>query len=349
MFIGQLAGGGAEKVLTMLANHYVEKGNQVDIVTLLGSQVDRRHFNLKERVIIKDLSINGSYVKNIIPWLRRIRLYLKNNKPDVIISFIGRINALVLTASYGLKIPVIVSERSDPRHDGRGKLMLMYCNWIYNRAKAIVFQTSYQRDCFSKALSKRSFIIPNPIDILPQADSFDENLVITTGRLHPAKNQSLLIKAMNLVRLQIPNVKCEIYGDGELQDSLQKEIIDLGLSEVVRLAGKKSNVTDYVAKCKLFVMSSDYEGLSNSLMEAMMLGKICISTNYSGVEDLIEDGINGIIVPCGNAELLAKEIIKALKTNDYYLGQNARLKMLGYDEDSVLAKWDSIVETLTTN
>ena len=345
LFIGQLAGGGAEKVLTMLANHYVEKGHQVEIVMLLGHRVEREHFDLNESVDIVDLSIEGSYIKNILGWLKRIRKHVKGTNPDAIISFIGRINALVLTALVGIKVPVLISERSDPHHDGRGALMLKYCDLIYRKASAIAFQTSYQRNCFSKAHKEHSYIIPNPIGILPlPEEGIDPMLVVTTGRLHPAKNHPMLIKAMRIVKGKIPTARCEIYGDGNLHEELQKEINQNGLSRTVTLMGKKSNVTDYVARCNVFVMTSDYEGLSNSLMEAMMLGKICISTDYDGVEDLIEEDVNGIIVPKGNAEAMADAIVKALR-NDYNpdLGKNARSKMLGYDEKTILAKWDKVL------
>ena len=345
IFIGQLAGGGAEKVLTMLANHYVEKGNNVEIVMLLGSRVERKHFDLSDKVNVLDLSIKGSYAKNAFRWIKNIRNYVKRSHPDVIVSFIGRINALVLTATVGIKIPIVISERSNPKHDGRNKVMLKYCDFIYRRAAAIVFQTTFQQNCFSSCHQNRRYIIANPIEMLPlPKEGVDPMLIVTTGRLHPAKNHPMLIKAMRIVKGKIPTARCEIYGDGNLHEELQKEIDQNGLSRTVTLMGKKSNVTDYVARCNVFVMTSDYEGLSNSLMEAMMLGKICISTDYDGVEDLIEEDVNGIIVPKGNAEAMADAIVKALR-NDYNpdLGKNARSKMLGYDEKTILAKWDKVL------
>ena len=346
-FIGQLVGGGAEKVLTMLANHYAEKGYTVEIVMLLGSGVEREHFHLLREVSVRDLSISGSYLRNIFPWLIRIRRYIKGYRPDAIISFIGRINALVLSAAFGLKIPTIISERSDPRHDGRSRVMLTYCNWVYHLADGIVFQTSYQRDCFSKTLRDRSLIIPNPIKVLPlPIEGINNRLVVTTGRLHEAKNQLMLIRAMALVRKSVPDAICEIYGDGEMKERLQAEINCLDLKNTVSLAGKKANITDYVSKCGVFVMSSDYEGLSNSIMEAMMLGKVCISTDYPGVEDLIENEVNGIIVPRGDVNEMARRIVEVIYDKDNRnetLRKNARNKMISYDESSVLSKWDSVL------
>ena len=121
-FIGHMGAGGAERVISILANDYADKGWDVDIIMLLANRVEH-----KLRPQIRTISLVGTserYTKNAMSWLVRIRSYVKNEKPDRVVSFIGRINALVLTATIGMKVPVIVSERNDPKHDGRGKVML---------------------------------------------------------------------------------------------------------------------------------------------------------------------------------------------------------------------------------
>lgn len=351
LFIGQLASGGAEKVLTMIANHYCWKGYEVEIVMLLGNTVNRDHFGLYDSINVVDLSNKGSYFSNAFSWLKNIRAYLKTVKPNVVISFIGRINALVLTASIGIKIPIIVSERNDPKNDGRSHVMQRYCDWIYRKAAAIVYQTSYQKGCFSNRHSYKSYIVPNPIKILPvPTTNVDAKLVVTAGRLQPSKNHLMLVRAMGIVNRTCPHVRCEIYGDGDLKDSLSDVINKLHLEGVVKLAGKKSNITDYVASSSVFVMTSEFEGLSNSLIEAMMLGKVCVSTDYPGVEDLIEDGKTGLIVKRNDAEGLAKAIINVITdtTGKYdVLRANARTKVMTFDDKSVLSKWDEIIDKAT--
>lgn len=354
-FIGNLKSGGGEKVLSMLANYYVEQGNSVDIALLLSNEVDKIHFGLSDKIKIVDLSpqSNKNYWINVIAWLSKIRIYIKETKPDAVISFFGRINALVLTALHGLKIPIIISERNDPKNDRRGRFMYYYCRWIYKKASAIVFQTSYQQSCFPPEYGMKSYIIPNPINILPQPNvSETEGLVVTAGRLNSQKNHKMLIDAMSIVHMNNPNIQCIIYGEGELRTELQEIIESEKLTEVVRLEGMKSNVLDYVAKAPVFVMSSDREGLSNALMEAMMLGKVCISTDYPGVEDLIEDGKTGFIVPRGDAESMASKILEVLSDNNghnYVIRNKSREKILGYDASNILEKWNNVLTGLVDN
>lgn len=353
LFIGRMAaGGGAEKVMAMLANHLVEKGWDVDIVLLLGNEVDKSHHQLNERINIVDQSISNkkSYFKNQYKWLRNIRSWVKENKPDIIISFFGRINALVLTSTIGMNIPVIVSERNDPRHDNRGSFMLNYCNMIYRRAKAIIYQTKYEQSCFSSVHLNKSYIIPNPIKLVDINNTkIDKNLIINVGRLQKHKNHEMLINAIKLVKVRVPEVRCQIFGEGITHDYLQGLIDDCKLQGSVTLEGKKSNILDYVSSGYVFVTTSNHEGLSNALMEAMMLGKICISTDYEGADDLIEDGRNGIIVPRNDVKRLSEVLIDILSdtTGKYIvLGENARKAMMKYESSEIMSKWDKVINKI---
>ena len=351
-FIGEMGVGGAETVLAQIANHYAENKWDVEIVMLLGNQVAREHFHLDERIKIVNLSNPGkSYFKNSFRWLKNINKHFKSFKPDVAVSFVGRVNAVVLTASLFNKIPIVVSERSDPHNDGRGETMLKYCDWVYKRANAIVFQTSYQKHCFSDGHEKRSHIIPNPINITQVNSSINEDpyLIVTAGRLHPAKNHKMLIRAMSIVKNAFPVAKCKIYGEGGLMSELAQLIKAEGLQDTVFLEGRKDDIGNYIEKAKVFAMSSDFEGLSNALMEAMLMGKICISTNYNGVEDLIEDGKNGVIVPMDDEKAMANAIIGALSSTDgkYDLMRGkAKEKMIQCTPSHIMSRWDNVISAL---
>ena len=352
LFVGRLAVGGGEKVLTMIANHLAAHGSEVDIVTLLGSEVDREHFHLNEHIDIIDLHPirNKAYYLNALYWLKKIRGVVKSRRPDIVISFFGRINALVLTATIGMHVPIIVSERNDPKRDGRGKMMLKYCDLIYRRASAIVFQTRYEQSCFSCAHSSCRYIIPNPIEIIdiPKIP-VDENLIVSVGRLEHQKNHIMLVKAVEVIKTKIPNVRCEIYGEGSLCGELQKQIDEGGMENTIVLKGKKDNILGHMAKGKVLVMTSDYEGLSNALMEAMMIGKVCVSTNYDGVEDLIKNGENGMIVPRNDAFRLAEVLTDILleKSEKYdELGKNARNSILAYSSQNIMSQWIGLINSL---
>ena len=346
-FIGSMVSGGAERVISILANEYALNGWNVEIVLMLKNEVNRKQFDLDKTIQIVDLSVHdGSYKRNVFKWLHAIRSYVKRKKPDCIVSFIGRINALVLTATWGLNIPVLVSERNDPKHDGRGKLMQKYCNWIYGRASAIVYQTNYEKNCFKRELDKKSYVIPNPVEVVEDYKIKENKFEISTaGRLVEQKNHMLLIEAISHVKDKFPQVKCYIYGEGSLRHQLEQKIRQLGLNENVFLPGNKTDINKWIAKSSIFVMSSNYEGLSNALIEAMMLGKACISTDYPGANELIREGKNGLVVPCGDSKKLSNAINTLLEQEELRLklGKEAITDSEKYKKQYIIEQWKNII------
>lgn len=349
-FIGSMVSGGAERVISLLANEYAKNGWDVEIALMLKNEVNQKQFALDDRIKIVDLSTKeGSYKKNALRWVRMVRSYIKKEKPDCIVSFIGRINALVLTAAIGFDTPILVSERNDPRHDGRGKLMQWYCNQVYSRAAAIVYQTKYERKCFDRKLDKKSYVIPNPVEVVSDLKIKENDYEISTaGRLVEQKNHALLIDAIALVKKKYPEVKCNIYGEGSLRKRLEDQVQALGLNDSVFLPGNKTDINKWVARSSIFVMSSNYEGLSNALIEAMMQGKACISTSYPGADELINNGKNGLIVPCNDAQALANAIIDLFDKKELRqkLASNAAINSMKYQKDNVLKEWKKVIDII---
>lgn len=342
--------GGAEKVISILANHYIDEGYEVDLVLLLGSEINYAQFPLKPKINIVDLSPHKQgYWGNSISWFFSIRNYVMYSKPNCIISFVGRINALVLTATIGQGIPTIVSERNDPKNDGRGKLMLKYCNFIYRRASKIVFQSKHEQNCFTSKIKGKSIIIPNPI-LVPSFDNvtINERLISTAGRLNVQKKHTMLINAIDIIKKTIPDIRCEIYGEGPERNKLENIIKEKGLEDIVSLPGNKEDVHKYIIRSKFFVMTSDFEGMSNSLLEAMMLGKVCISTDYPGANEVISNNENGIIVPRDNSQKLAEVLMYLIQNNKICnrLSEEAKLSSEKYSYSKVLSLWDDVLSSI---
>ena len=341
-FIGSLHGGGAERVISILANHFRRKGWNVDIVLLLDTEVG---YVLETGINIIDLSQGtGSYYKHLTKWLRGIRKYVKEAHPDRIVSFVGRINLLVLTACIGINIPIIASERNDPKHDGRSYMMLKLCNWSYKKAKYIVFQTSYEQSCFSQKLNN-AIVIGNPISINCIPKKVERPFeIVSAGRLHPQKNQKMLIDAVALIKE--PHISLKIYGDGYLKNDLQTRINNYGLEDRVVLCGNVSDLHERINGAGLFVLCSEFEGLSNALIEAMSLGLVCISTDYPGANELIVNGVNGLIVPRNDSNKLAQAI--ELVLSDIKLRNKLSLEAIKtsykYKDVNILNQWEEIIE-----
>lgn len=345
-FIGSMGGGGAERVISILANHYASKGWKVDIALLLKNEVG---YKLDGRINIVDLTgRQASYLKNLPGWVMKIRKYLKTSKPDRVVSFVGRINVLVLMSSLGLKIPVVASERNDPKHDGRGKFMLSLCNKSYSfkHCTAIVHQTKYEESCFNSLLARKSYIIPNPIEVNVERTQENKYRIVTAGRLIEQKNHKMLVEAVSYLSKEFSKLCVDIYGDGALKDKLQQQIDDVCLSERVKLCGNVSDLHHRINTASIFVMTSDFEGLSNALLEAMMLGLCCITTDYPGVEEVIVDEKNGIIVPRGDARALGEAIKRVVKDDAlrHTLRCNALETSKRYKKESVLKMWEQVIE-----
>lgn len=344
-FIGSMGKGGAERVISILANDYVDKGWNVDVVMLLADRVEHE---LRPQIrIIPIIGYSQRYVKNILSWLIRIRRYINSERPDRVVSFVGRINALVLTATLGMRLPVVVSERNDPKHDGRGRAMLWYCNKIYRRARKIVFQNRHEQGCFDASLNDKGTIIPNPVYVTAvKGEEGPGPIIATAGRLSPQKNHYMLIDAMRILHEKYPLIKCRIYGDGHLKDTLQQYIDAKELTSTVTLEGNRRDIHERLADCSVFVLTSNFEGLSNALIEAMMMGLPCITTDYPGADELIVDKVNGLIVPREDAKTLAMKIEMIIQNPELKnaLSAGAMESSVQYRMEPVLKLWEQVIQ-----
>ena len=293
-FIGSMGKGGAERVISILANYYVTLGYEVDVIVLLANNVE---YKLDKKVNIIDFSSNKNRTIATLYWLRKIRNYVKKETPYKIISFVGRINLLVLCACLGLNVEIYCSERNDPLHDGRNKLLVKLIELFYltKNCKKIIFQTKYIQNCFSKYIKDKSIIIYNPVEVNINRKQ-PVNKIVTAGRLVEQKNQILLIEAFEDIIIKYPDYKLYIYGEGPLRGHLSKRIRELHLENKVFLPGNVDNIHEIISDAKIFVLTSKFEGLSNALLEAMVMGIPCISTKVSGIEEIIVNTKNGLLV-----------------------------------------------------
>ena len=173
-------------------------------------------------------------------------------------------------------------------------------------ADDIVFQSEYVRQMYSGRIRRHGHVIPNPINLDVKAASERKHRIVTMGRLNFQKNHRLLIRSFGRFHTDFPDYTLSVYGDGELKDELSALIADLGLQKYVFLEGNRVDVHECIRDAEMFVLSSDFEGLSNALLESMTMGIACISTACEGSMDVIHNGKNGLLVPIGDEEKLAE-------------------------------------------
>lgn len=294
--------GGAERVVSLLANEFATKGHEVFILSLSGNT--ECAYPLNNGVKLVPITDQSSTTRT---WLE-FRKVCKNIRPNIVLAFLTGTGVAAATFLIGTKIPVIISERCDPSAKDMALSSKLKVMEFFSRrfTAGYVFQSEGAKSYFPKSIQKKSCIILNPLnsESLPERDpDHIDNRIVAVGRLHPQKNFKMLIDAFAASKAKEQHT-LHVFGEGSLRKELEQQIQSLGMSGKVFLEGNSKKVHEDIKQAKLFAFTSDYEGLPNALMEAMAIGLPCISTDCSpgGARMLIQNGENGILVPCGDRD-----------------------------------------------
>lgn len=366
--INSLGKGGAERVVSVLSRYFVEDGYQVVIVTLWRAGEEYELSKAVRRIDLGELAAGRLGGRRLLA-LRRftdLRSVIRREQPGIVISFCVKANFRSAFAMLGMRTPLLVSVRNDPKtdyapHAGATK-------WMEKKACGCVFQTEEARQFFSPAFQKKSRVIWNPIDEkyllagqksqMQRTENDKEqdtrlNRIVTVGRISRQKNHMLLLRAFCRVRNQFPNMVLQIYGEeGEsgVKEELESYIADNKLEEQVLFMGQNSRLEKELKDAALFVLPSDYEGMPNALMEAMVLGLPVIATDCpcGGPAALIEDGVSGLLVPVGDEDRLAEAMARLLGERELArsMAENAAKVAERVSPLRIYKEWKEYVETL---
>src|SRR4028118_905703 len=332
LIISSLVAGGAERVISIMANYWAAKGWKITILTF-DDGTNQPFYEIDSCVRHIPLSIAGESLNLFVSiWnnLKRIQILqsaIAQSNPDAVISFMDQVNVLTLLAmrfspgtvilqkppwgTRSLNIPVIVSERVDPALYSIGRIWEQLRRWTYPLADGLVVQTQEALSYFSSRLQARACIIPNPVLLPNRAIDTSDRLVvgrsaIAMGRFTQQKGFDLLLQAFARLSDERPEWTLMILGEGELRTELECLRGSLGLSGRVHLPGVVKNPYEVLMQADIFVMSSRFEGFPNALCEAMACGLPVISTDCpSGPREIIRDGVDGILVPNQDVEALS--------------------------------------------
>lgn len=305
-YINAIHDGGAERVMINLTKYFSEAGYDTVLVT---SFRDKWEYTVPEHV--KRLSLENTEIKQS-RWRRnlsriyKLRQLCKKEKPDILVSFMTEPNFRALLATIGLPTKNLVSVRNDPEVEYGGKIGRLIGKYLLPLADGCVFQTEEAKKWFPQKLQSKSRIIYNSVkeDFYHIQRKPNKGEIVTCGRLEKQKNHALLIQAFAKIAREFPYATLKIYGEGSLKEQLQQQINELHLQGRAFLMGATDHVEEALKSADLFVLSSDFEGMPNALMEAMAAGVPCISTDC----------------PCGGP----KELF-----GDYFKKQLIRMKNVG--------------------
>jgi glycosyltransferase involved in cell wall biosynthesis len=341
---GSMKRGGAERVISIVSNYFASLGWDVCIVSCLFPEVE---YNLDSRIKILDISKQDrNQILDAPRLIVRLRKIIKQEKPDAVFSFMMRINFITTSACKGLKIHFYPSERNDPSY-GRSLFWRKACEWAYGQSTHTIMQTKRARDYFSDKVRNKSIIIPNPVSVEEFASESKERVIVTVGRLERQKNQKMLIEAFSAIYKTHPDYKLRLFGRGSLESELKGQVENLGLTDAVEFMGNVEDVHRQIRNASLFVMTSNFEGLSNSLIEAMMMGLPCISTDCAGTDEIIDDGESGIIIRCGDVSALTEAMSYLIENKDIadkYGAEAHKRAKSRFNAETVCQKWKEIVD-----
>ena len=363
-----LGSGGAERVVSLLANKMVERGYQVEIICLKFNDV---YYQTDPRVKI---TLAMRQTKNRLTELFWLRKYIKKHSPDVVIPFTEGVYCFTILSLLGTGIPIIASERLDPAAMSTTRKVLKRLLLPY--ADCLVVQTQSIKDYFPKNIQKKTSIIYNPVneDIYKSPDGLHVqganaascvqssntpmggmgqeklNRIISVGRLYPQKNQKMMIRAFAKVADEFPDWQLVIYGEGPLRESLELIVESLEMQDRVLLPGRTENVIEELRKSKIFCMSSDYEGMSNSMIEAICVGLPIITTDVSGVKELVENGVNGFVIPCGDENKLSIAFEKLMNNRQLIkdFSKFSYVKRELFKIDSIVEQWEELIQRIVS-
>mgnify|MGYP000031221479 FL=1 len=337
-----LSCGGAERVLSVLSSHFADKYENVKIFTWKETPV---FYDFDTRVQIISIERECSS-KNTIQKCFWFRKYIKRNIPDVILSFLAKSSVQVILSTIGLKVPIVVAERNDPRQLKGGWAMIKIRDFLYNRASGILEQTNNNRKYFTGSKYKKTDVIYNPVFMEPDhiGSAVRTNklkIIISVGRLEKQKNHKLLIDSFAKLHNLYPDYCLVIYGEGAARKELENYISRFSLQKFILLPGNRTNVLDEMKKASMFVLSSNFEGMSNALIEAMCLGLPCISTKVSGSTDLINDGANGLLIDLDDREQLFNAMKRIIEDEEFALslGMEATKIYSQLNVDKISKEW----------
>ena len=345
---GGNAFGGAEKSIVNLANWLAER--QYD-VTLASVQGDDAVYDISDKVTYEGNAIikkNKLYTHYQI-YVNTKRM-IKKYKPDLIISFFLHPLFYALPSIWIKGIKAIYSERNDPDKE-YGKVAKWMRKILVRHIDGIVFQTQDAQAYFSEPIREKSVVIHNPTYI--KHDDYalvhePDHRIVTVGRLNPQKNQKLLIQAFAEISGAYKEYSLEIYGDGPLKDELENLIQELHMENKIFLKGTYKDVLDRIYGSRLFVMTSDYEGMPNALIEAMCLGIPVISSDCpcGGPRELIINGENGYLFKLNDIEQLKQYMMQALESYDLNLCLKEKEICKSHSKERIFTAWEEYIKEI---
>ncbi len=356
LFVYGLGGGGAERVISIVANYWVCQGWDVTLIMLV-APTKPLFYTLDPRIKLRPLGLAGDSRNAIVAigrtWQRiaKLRQEIIASQPDVVISFMNAVNVYAIVACMGLKIPTIVCEHIYPGSNDATKLWQFLMKWTYRYADLVTVLTHNALPFYPAARGYRTIVMPNPITkpapVGAMARLLSAPSAIAIGRLHPQKGFDLLLRAFDRLQDKYPDWQLTILGEGPMRAELEALRSQLQLTDRVHFPGLVTNVREYLAQADLFVMPSRFEGFPMALCEAMACGLPVLAADcLSGPRDIVTDGVDGVLVVPEDVDALTAQLDALMSdpARRKQLAQNAPQILDRFGVERVMALWAEAID-----
>lgn len=341
LLIAHLGGGGAERVTVSLANYFSNQNYDVHLI-IFSDKYDE--YIVDEKV--KKYYLDSSKIKlcDVYKKVKSLKKLLKNINPAYVYS-LGFSYRFLFAGNLMAKYNFILSERNDPRQMYTNKIDMWIVKFCLKKAKKVVFQTQEAQQLFGEDIKEHSVVIPNPIkdDLIPSYHGVREKKVIAFSRLNVQKNIPLMLRAFKKFTEENPEYILEIYGRGETEADLKKYAIELGIDKSVVFCGFQKDVHEKIKNAMCFLSTSDFEGISNSMLESLAIGLPCVCTDcpVGGASMFIKSGKNGFLTRVGDEDEIVK-CLNVLSHSDelvYRMSMEAEKIRDALSIDKICSKW----------
>ena len=352
-FIPNLSAGGAERVVSILSSELVKCGHKVSIILLNNN---KRAYDIEPHVKIINLEEKTKNIPDILKkmgYLLVLHKLFRHEAGAVIIPFQSTCLKYAITARFNTRVKVIACERNDPHSMYRDGDIAKKIRKLFQKADYSVFQTCMAREYYDNIPDDKCSIILNPVTepLTFWKKKIKSHRIVTICRLNPQKNLTMAIDAASILRDRIgENFSYEIYGQGEEKNKLLEYVSQKKLDNVVHLCGTTNKVNEVLTEASVFVLPSNYEGISNSMLEALAVGvpTICTDCPAGGARQVIENGKNGVLIAVNDTISLANEIEKLFlnESSAKKMGFEAQISMKKLNVQAIVKEWINVVEKI---
>jgi GalNAc-alpha-(1->4)-GalNAc-alpha-(1->3)-diNAcBac-PP-undecaprenol alpha-1,4-N-acetyl-D-galactosaminyltransferase len=353
LVIANLGWGGAQKVMVTMANHWVEQGWDVTLISV-DAELVPSYFPIHPAVTVLHLGIFAQSptpfhaVAHNLKRLAVLRRAIRDCRADAVISFLSTTNVLTLLATRALGVPVVVSERGDPARGNLPRAWRMLRTLLYPTAYRLVAQTETALACFPAFIRRRGLVLPNPVALRRQLDAASRRTVVAVGHLVPLKGFDLLVEGFARCAVAHPDWRLVIWGEGPERERLLALAERHGIARRVELPGRSATPGAWLETAGIFVLASRHEGFPNVLVEAMAAGLPVIATDCpaGGPRAMISDGVDGLLVANEDVAALARSLERLMADPHarHRLGDAAARSAERFSLPQIMARWTALVE-----